>query len=191
MKRLLGVSVALVAISIVLMPMSVQGGERFATKKQIEVGGTIGFASVTPVVAGKTKDATTFFSIQPYVGYFVIDGLEIGLIPMIDITSPSGGNSTTDLNIFLAPAWNFQLQNGMVTPFIEGLIGISSISSGGNSASGLSFGGRGGVKLNVTGNALLDIDVRYLMITEKPKDVTDRYGYNNLGIGIGFTVWFN
>ncbi len=192
MKRLLGVMVVLVAIGIVMMPMNAQAAEKFAMKKQIEVGGTIGFSSVTPVANGTTGDATTTFSIAPYVVYFIIDGFELGLVPMIDITSPpSPASSTTDMNIFLAPAYNFQLQNSMVTPFVEGLIGFSSISSGGNSASGLSFGGRAGVKLNVTGNGLLNFDVRYLLITEKPSGATDRSGYNYLAVGLGFTVWFN
>lgn len=184
--------VALIAFGLIFMPMNAQAGEKFGMKKQIEVGGTIGFTSITPVFAGTTGNATSLFSINPYVGYFITDGFELGLVPMVTIISPpSPATSTTDLTIFLAPAYNFQLQNSTVTPFIEGLIGFSSVSSSGNSASGLSFGGRGGIKVNVTGQALLNVDVRYLLITEKPSGANDRFGYNELGINVGFTVWFN
>jgi hypothetical protein len=191
MKRLLGVMVVLVAVGLVLMPTNAQAGDKFGMKNEIEVGGSIAFQSVTPVVAGTTGDATTMSSIAPYVGYFFVDGFELGLAPMINITSPPGGSTTTDMTIFLAPAYNFQLQNSVVTPFFEGLLGVSKTTVGGNSASGLSFGARAGAKVNVTGNALLNFDVRYLLITAKPSGVPDRYGSNILEIAVGFTVWFN
>ncbi len=192
MKGLLGVMVALVAFGLVFLPMNAQAGEKFGMKKQIEVGGSIAFSSTTPVQAGQTGDATTDFAIEPYVGYFIIDGFELGLIPMIDIQSPpGGGSSTTLMNIFLAPAWTFQLQNSMVTPFIEALVGFTSQSSGGNSASGFSWGGRAGAKFMVTGNGLLNFDVRYLMLTANPSGSSERNGQNLLQVGLGFTVFFN
>ena len=190
MKRLLGVSVALVVLSMLLVPANAQASD-FAKKGQVEAGGTISFTSMTPVFGGATGSASSVFSIQPYVGYFLMDGFELGLRPEISILSPSSGSSVTDLTIFLAPAYNFKLQNSTVTPFIEGLVGFTSISGGGGtSASGFSWGVHGGIKVAVTGNGLLNVALGYEQLTYTPSGVSERVGQNDFGVAVGFTVFF-
>lgn len=67
-------------------------GQDFATKGAIELGGSIGFSSTKQVFDGETVgNSLNIFIFQPYFGYFVIDNLEIALIPSITNVS-SGGN---------------------------------------------------------------------------------------------------
>jgi hypothetical protein len=178
-----------VGITVFDVPVSVaQDGKKFASKGSTELGGSISFQSVTSVYNGKTGDATTVFSLAPFVGFFVADGFEIGVNPL-GITSISySGHSATQIMIFAAPSYNFDT-DGIVYPFIEALIGYTSQSSS-SSRSGFSWGGRGGIKLAVTGKGLLNLGLQYLQITLNPSGATDRNGSNQLSVSAGFTVWF-
>jgi hypothetical protein len=177
------------AMAAMLAPISqAQESNKFATKGCAELGGSISFQSLTPVYNGNTGDATTTFSLEPFIGYFVVDGFEIGLNPLgIQHTSYSGGSSTT-VAIFAAPSYNFKT-GGIAYPFIEALLGYTS-GSNGSTLSGFSWGGRGGVKLAVTGKGLLNLAVQYIQITMNPSGATNRYGGNQLAVSAGFTVWF-
>jgi len=165
-----------------------QEANKFALKGSTELGGSISFQSLTPVSNGNTGDATTIFSLAPFIGYFVTDGFEIGLNPF-GITSVSfSGSSATQIMILAAPSYNFKTE-GIAYPFIEALLGYSSQSNG-SSSSGFSWGGRGGVKLAVTNKGLLNLAVQYVQIKLNPSGATNRYGSNQLAISAGFTVWF-
>jgi len=81
----------------------------------------------------------------------------------------------------------------MVTPFVEGLAGLSthslSISGKTNTISGFTWGGRVGIKSAVTDKGLLVIGVQYLQITLNPSGSTSRNGFNEFSIDAGWTVW--
>lgn len=160
----------------------------FASKGVTEVGGSISFVSTTPVSNGSTGDALTTFSLQPFIGYFVADGFELGLNPLGITTTSFHGSSSTRITIFAAPSYNFRTA-GVTFPFIEALLGYTSQSDG-STLSGFSWGGRAGVKLAVGGNALVNIGMQYLQITMNPNGATNRFGTNQLSITAGFTVWF-
>jgi hypothetical protein len=191
----------LLAVSMILFVTTdtiAQEAKKFALRGATELGGSIGFTSVTPVTNGNTGSATTAFSIAPFIGYFVADGFELGVNPLgIAYTSYSGGGSVTQVMIFFAPSYNFSTQS-IVYPFIEALLGYTSASaSGGGSsatASGFSWGGRGGIKVAVTDKGLLNFGLEYYQITENPSSGgiygSDRYGYNQISVSAGFTIWF-
>lgn len=61
----------LLLVSAALSAQTMQG--------QWMVGGDAGFNSTTPVHDGTSGDATTTISINPTLGYFVIDNLAVGL----------------------------------------------------------------------------------------------------------------
>lgn len=189
-SNLSGILSALLALALLLFAASVssaQEKERFALKGSTELGGSISFQSLTPVSNGNTGEATTVFSIAPYIGYFVADGFEIGVNPL-GITSVSfSGSSATQIMILAAPSYNFRT-GGIGYPFIEALFGYTSQSNG-SSRSGFSWGGRGGVKLAVTEKGLLNIAMQYIQITLNPSGAPKRYGSNQLSIAAGFTVW--
>jgi hypothetical protein len=170
----------------------------FAKKGCIETGGTIAFSSQTDVVNDETADESlTSFALEPYIGYFVIEGLELGLMPIF--TSESiGDNSTSMFGIFFAPSYNFNTQS-QVYPFIEGRVGYNTFSQDNGvsdqSLSGISFGGRGGIKVSLGGSSLLNIGIEYMMYTFDPEDppagFDGRYGANVLAVSAGWTVFFN
>jgi len=171
-------------------------GQNFAKKGVWELGGGIGFSSITGVYDGESSDdALTSFTFEPYVGYFVINSLELGLIPSFESNS-LGDQSTSSFGIYFAPAWNFDLQSN-VYPFIEGRIGYNTVSyDDGDSetddptSGGLAYGARGGVKLQLGNSALVNASLGYTMTTLEPEDWDgDRIGANTFDVMVGFTVF--
>jgi len=176
---------------------SLSFAQNFATKGTIEAGGGIGFSSQTGVSDGKSaSESSTYFSIYPYVGYFIIDCVELGLIPSFS-TSSQGDNSTSSFGVYFAPAYNFNLKSN-VFPFIEGKIGYNTSSSDdGNSAtddptySGLAWGFTGGVKVKIGNSALVKLAAYYDQITMNADGWSGgRNGENIFGVNAGFTIFF-
>jgi len=101
------------------------------------------FATTQPVAGGATGAWVYDFTMLPYAGYFVIEGLELGLNPAGVNVHTAGDTTTVQMRILFAPAYNFHTPT-MVTPFIEGLAGLTSSSlmhSGSTkSSSGFTFG---------------------------------------------------
>ena len=92
MKKLLTVLFALVLF------VGFSQAQNFGKKGVIEVGGGLGFSSTTAVANGETADESlTNISVMPYVGYFIIDGLELGVNPLGFSYSKFGDNSHTNL----------------------------------------------------------------------------------------------
>src|SRR5437899_1076218 len=141
------------AVIILTASVSVaQEARRFATKGTTELGGSMTLQSSTPVTNGNTGDATTVFSFQPFVGYFIDDGFEFGLDPFGITSITFSGSSFTQVMVLVAPSYNFRTE-GIAYPFIEALLGFTSQSNG-SSLSGFTWGGRGGVKLAITDKGL-------------------------------------
>ena len=179
-------------ILLILFAFSINAQD-FGKKGVIEAGGMVGFSSTTEVNDGESVgDALTQFTFEPYFGYFVINSLELGLIP--SFTSLSQGDaSITSFGIYFAPAWNFNLKS-MAFPFLEGRIGYQSIDFGegdNNTLSGLSWGLRGGLKYQIGNSALVNASLGYTQNTLNPKDWSGgRNGTNVFDILFGFTVFF-
>lgn len=159
-------------------------GGGFASPGVVELGGGLTFQSTTNVANGNTGSTTTMFSLQPYVGYFFTDGFELGFNPF-GIQTVEG---STTLLFLLAPSYNFRT-GSIAYPFVEALLGLASHSDG-DTRSGFSWGLRGGVKLGLVGNSLLNLGLEYLQVSMNPSGATSRYGYNQVAFNVGFTVWF-
>ena len=188
---LVACSAILLLVSVGAAQSSSSSDKEYASKGVVELGGSIGFSSYTSVSAGQTSSTTyTSFSLTPSVGYFVTDGLEIGLDPFSLTTSTHTGasSSQTEISILGGLGYAFKTQ-GAAYPFVEGVAGFSSYSSGTYSASGFSWGARGGVKIVLASHVLILAGVQYMQITESPTGATARYGYNQLMIGAGFSVY--
>lgn len=167
----------------------------FGKKGVIEAGGAIGFSSTTTVSDGETgDDALTQFTFEPYFGYFVINCLELGVIPSFSSLS-QGDASITTFGIYFAPAWNFDLQSSAF-PFLEGRIGYQSANydfgeGDDNTLSGMSWGVRGGLKYQLGSSALVNASLGYTQSTLNPKDWDGgRNGTNVFDVMAGFTVFF-
>jgi hypothetical protein len=157
-----------------------------------ELGGSLAFHSTTQVSNGSTGDVVTTVSAFPFAGYFVVEGVEIVLNPLgVSYTSQPGRN-TLDFLTLGGIAYNFRA-NARVFPFIEGLGGYaySRDDNGGfiESRSGVAWGGRGGLKILVTGTGILNIGLQYIQVTLDRTIDTSRNGYNDISATAGFTVW--
>ena len=175
---------------------SLSFSQNFATKGTVEVGGSLGFSSSTYVSNGNSAShSTSTIKIEPYIGYFVSNGFELGFVP--SLTSQSyGDNSSTSFGIYFAPAWNFDLRSNLF-PFLEGRIGYNSVSSSDGdpltedpSYGGIAWGFRGGVKVKVGNSALVNIALSYDQTTYNPKNWSgDRNGENLFAVNAGFTIF--
>ncbi len=173
---------------LLALPCRSQETRGFAQKGTVELGGDVSFQSVTPVFNGASGDATTIFTLAPFFGYFVSDGFELGVNPFdITVNSLPNSNSSTRVSILFAPSYNFKT-NSIAYPFVEALLGYTSLSDGGTE-SGFSWGARGGLKLAVADRGLLNLGLQYLQITMNPSGATRRYGSNDFSLSAGFTVW--
>ncbi|MCC7436859.1 MAG: outer membrane beta-barrel protein [Armatimonadetes bacterium] len=168
----------------------------FAKKGSVELGGSVGYSSSSQVENGSTDDAISTFLIAPHVGYFISDGVEIGLNPLSISVISTESVSLTTVHSLMSFSYNGTTANG-VHPFIEGLFGFAiqqasyQSSFGGSSSdsrNGLSFGGRGGVKYEIASGALLNASLQYLQVTLNGDNDRERNGYNTLAFELGFSV---
>lgn len=182
MKKIL----LLVLAVLLITNLSFSQDGKFTKKGQTEIIASISFASSTPVLAGVTGKSTSTFTLAPYVGYFITDGFELGL--GAGITSQSGSSGYTTFAFVLAPAYNFNTKS-LFYPYVQGEIGYNSINySGSSTYSGIIWGFEGGLKINVTGNALLKFGLNYDQYTQNVDDIDGRFGSNVVtafgGIGL-------
>jgi hypothetical protein len=166
--------------------------KRFAVAGIWELGGSATFQRSVPVVNGVEGDAVYTLSALPYVGWFVIDGLELGVNPLGVSMTKTEQSTVVDLRFLFAPSWNFRM-NGEWYPFAEGLVGytarITSGDTGDTTDDGVTYGGRVGVKFRVAQQGLLTVGVQYLAVTLDPSNAQNRHGSNDIAASVGFSVW--
>jgi len=169
-----------------------QPRKRFGSPGTVELGGNMTFTASQGVAGGKNGTWDYDFSMLPYAGYFVIEGLELGINPAGVAVHRSGDTTTVQLRILFAPSYNFHTAT-IVTPFVEGLAGFTSASliqtGSTRSNTGFTFGGRAGIKVALIERGMLNIGVQYLMITLNPPGATTRNGSNEFAVSAGWTVW--
>ena len=159
----------------------------FTLPGTVEFGGDISFSSQS--ISGSTS-SLSLFSFNPYFGVMLVKGLELGLMPGISLSSSGGGNgstnTTTILNLFLAPAYNFDA--GKIYPFIEFLAGYNSIGIKTQTLRGISIGGSGGLKFQMGKSGLLLFDITYLSQDYNDSDrfLIERLKTLSVGLGARF-----
>ncbi len=153
------------------------------------MGGTISFVSATAVYDGESEgDALSTFSLNIPVYYFVIDGLELGLIPGFQNFS-SGGNSASLFELLAGIAYNIQTKSAAY-PFFEGQIGFNTASNG-STRSGLLWSLNAGAKVQVGSQGLARIGLFYEQRTlETSNNEGGRYGTDTWGLIAGFGIFF-
>ena len=190
------IRVAIVMLSIVCHYHADAQNRGFATKGTTELSGTVSYSSYTTVDRDQIGDATSIFTFAPQVGYFVGDGIEIGmstgiaLLPGISVITPQRGSGTTFAQIFFSPSYNFQTKGENIFPFLEAQLGYTSLSSGSYSETGFSYGGRGGMKIVAAEHFLITPSVQYLAITLNRDGATTRTGFNYFVFGVGISGYF-
>lgn len=127
--------------------------KQFAVKGVTEISGAVSYSNFTSVSNGETGNAFSIFTFAPQIGYFVTDGFELSLgtgisfIPGFSVISPEDEESTNLLQFFFSPGYNIHTNNSTLFPFVETQLGYTSSSSGNNTQSGFSYGGRIGLKI--------------------------------------------
>ncbi|HKI78982.1 MAG TPA: hypothetical protein VKA26_10605 [Ignavibacteriaceae bacterium] len=182
-------------IAIILLVVFVSAcnvSAQYATKGDIELGGAISYSSTTAVSNGNTaSESTSLFQFQPYASYFIFNGFSVALSPGIGILSPAGATESTKLyGIFLVPGYTFNMKSN-IFPYVQGLVGYTALKSGATDNSGLSFGGKGGVKLVAGKNGLVSIGVSYMLINLSPSGASSRTGFNNFAISFGYSIFLD
>ncbi len=184
----------LIALACIAATAGAQEQRRhFTTRGTVELGGSISFMAAQPVINDKKGETTYLLAVMPYVGYFIIDGFELGLNPAGLVLTNTNNVTVTQLRILLAPSYNFRTTS-VATPFVEGLAGLTSITTsvtggGTATASGFTWGGRVGVKVALVEKGLLNLGIQYLQVTTNPSGVTTRNGSNEFTVTAGWTVW--
>ena len=188
--------ITIVLIAALHMAPAAAQDKDFGKAGSIEIAGGISFASITPVANGETGDALTLLSLGPEIGYFVADGFEIGfspgvsLLPGVSVITPDQGDALTILQLFASPAYNLHLEGSTVNPFLQVPFGYTSLSSGGDSQSGFSWGVKGGIKVVATSHLLLTFYGQYLALSFTPENATERAGLNFLSFGVAVGGFF-
>lgn len=189
--------VSIVALLFFLSSATIAQEKQFATKGTTELAGTVSYSNFTMVSNGETSENDlSIFTLAPQIGYFITDGFELGLgtgislMPGYSVLSPNQGESTNFFQAFLAPSYNLRIENKSLFPFLEGQLGYTSMSSGNNSESGFSYGGRIGLKVVAANNFLITFSAQYLLITLNREGAEKRNGINYLTIGAGVSGFF-
>jgi hypothetical protein len=98
-KVLLAVALFVLAVglSTSAFAQKKKGDTNFGKTGTILVGGKVGFDSKTQEYDGTETGTSKSIDFEPMVGYFVIDGLAISVVPMYTSESqkPEGGKETT------------------------------------------------------------------------------------------------
>jgi len=180
-------SICLVAIFVVCCSSLL--AQDFAQKGIWEIGGRINYTSETSVSSrGTSENSLNTFSLNIPVYYFVIDGLEVGLIPGYENLS-YGDNSASLIEILAGIAYNIQTESAAY-PYIEGQFGFNTAGNG-SSRSGILWLISAGLKVQVGGNALLGLGLFYEERTLETSSYDgSRVGINTWGVDVGFAVFF-
>jgi hypothetical protein len=140
----------------------------------------------------------TNFMLSIDAGYFVINGLKLGLEQDLE-ADDIWGHTRTRIKFYFTPEYVFDTKT-ILYPYIAVSAGYTLNTYQSSTAQdGFSWGVKGGVKVNITGNSLLNIGLRYY---------EENYNYNyeyfgapstnysykdkmkNLGLSLGWSVFF-
>jgi len=174
-----------------IIPLSAQD---FGKAGQWELSGNVSFTSETSVFDGETaENSTSTFTVEPMLGVFVYDCIELGLMPMFQ-TQSHGDNSVTTWGLFAVPQYVFRVNK--MYPYIGAFLGYASTDAdfgeGSATMSGFSYGAVGGVKFQVAPQALLNIGLQYLLLNMEPEDWDGgRIGMNQFAVVAGFSIFLN
>jgi hypothetical protein len=186
-------------ITVTTSSQTIKPKSIYAKQKTFEIGGDI-FLTSTKYTREETGHSSSDhsqvdFIINGSAGLFVIDGLKLSVEPAIQITAYED-DTWTHLKLYFTPEYVFNTKSN-IYPYLGGSVGYTSSAysySAGSSQnqSGLSWGGKAGLKINVLGNALLNAGFSFYRETY---NYTPSYGdvkqhYDVFGFKLGFSVFF-
>lgn len=121
--------------------------------------------------------------LAPSVGYFVMDYVEISLLPQLDYAKISGAPGRTRLVGLVEPSWHVQLSGPLFFFFGAG-IGVAHEK---NTGTGLALAPRIGVNVLVGGNGVANAGFEYIYAAS-PKASAQERDTATLGLRAGYTI---
>jgi Outer membrane protein beta-barrel domain len=208
-------------VLVFAMASSVLAADKNIEAQNILVGGAadfgfgMGTTTATPEEGDDVETKTTEFGLNGYMGYFVVDGFEVGPILGINndkTTVVDGGvdgdfvTSTTTYRIGLQVGYFFDLDS-IAVPYgmlALGFLGGSSSMDNGDteatsSISGYGFGPKVGANIFFTEAIALDLGLfmdydSYTQTVDAGGDDSEEYDLDttdvNYGLAVGFNVFF-
>jgi len=177
MKRIFSALSALVLISTFSMAQAKKGDLLVGATSSLNFGST----SSSIEYDGESSDIgkTTEFSFSPGVGYFVVDGLALGVDVNWEtsISKPDEGDEVKTSQFLIGPFAKYYFGATNLKPFLESSFGFGSGNNDDQdyNLSGYSFGGGVAVFLNEV--VSLEFGLGYGGTTAQMKDVQiDFYG---------------
>lgn len=176
-------------VAILLICSNSLWAQDFANKEIWELGGTISFVNSTAVHNGQSSESSlSTFSLNVPVYYFIIDGLELGLIPQFQNLS-SGGSSASLFALLAGIAYNLKTKSAAY-PFFEGQVGFNTASNG-SSRSGIIWSLNAGAKIQIGSQGLARIGLFYEQRTlNSSNNEGGRNGTDTWGLNVGFAMFF-
>jgi len=171
-----------ICLCFVLFLTEFASAQSFTQEGTIEMGGDISFSSFKGSESDEQLITLTF---NPYIGYMMSPGFEIGLRPQLTMID-DGDEILTTWGVYMADAYHFNL-GSTIFPYVEFLIGFNSIANQGSRYGGFGVGGDGGLKINISGNSLLLLKFEYFH--EEYNTEGDYFSINTLSFGVGFRIF--
>lgn len=181
----------LVCLLIAMQPLFAQDS-RLTDQGTIELAGTVSFSNYKAPAADFSYSVFTF---APQVSYFFLDNFSVGMstglgyLPGLTVVSPRTGEGSTVVQLFLSPAYHFMLDSKQLFPFVEGQVGYGLVTSG-SSSSGLSYGGRAGVKFIPAGHFVLTFAGQFVSLRLHRSNINYRVGWDYWTVGVGVGGFF-
>jgi outer membrane protein len=190
-------------LSMFVLSLSAQTG---AGKLLIGGSSSFGFNATTDKYKSDLGDGTIGKGMQvnlaPQVGFFVIDGLAVGLELNIDLSSFKVDDSDSKTNstaLIAAPFVRYYYGTNKIKPFAEGSIGFGTLIEKDKNGDitttdkigvfGFGFGIGAAMFLN--DNVSVDLGIGYNSMTSKVKEDNpdnDKYITSVIGFQVGFSI---
>jgi hypothetical protein len=190
-----------ILISLLVLSLNAQ-----TTAGKLLLGGSsnMGFSASTD----KTKDddlgtvtnsKNLAFNLSPQVGFFVINGLAVGLVMEIDYSSTkyeSSNDKEIDIMLVAGPFVRYYFGSSKIKPFVEGSggFGLYSIKDDPDVGNTITYKygvmalqGKGGVAFFFNDAVSLELGLGYNYLTSKAKEDNDTNRKNSTG-GIGMQI---
>jgi outer membrane protein len=197
MKRKISLLAGALIIALGLNAQVEQGKILIGGSSNLRFSSNTMSSEVVGVEDSDSQLKTSEFSFEPQVGYFVIDGLAVGIdLSYISSKSKWGDMDWSDPSTALGIGLfgKYYVGDTNIKPFAQANIGFMSISYGDDDTdkySGLAFGGVLGAAYFINEYVGLEMGIGYAFAKIKNKDNKDEIGKESgLGVNIGIVVAF-
>jgi hypothetical protein len=170
-----------------------------AGAKYVNAASSLSFSSMKFTyddVEGDYSMTETVLSFEPSVGYFIMDGLAVGITALYESSKYKEGNYTSDPNVTLGLGvfGKYYYGQNALKPFGKAEIGILSMSHGEEDYqknSGMAFGLGGGAAYFLNEYVAVEAGLDYSIGSIKNKANSDlKANFGGIVFQVGFTLAF-